>query len=141
MAERSNGGMSASALMSSARTRPTASVRATSSAPRRGVCLRTISSASSTVTMGRDAVFILARCGMLRSSFRMSSTFFTVQWEDDAVVLIDQRRLPDEEVYLRCRDHREVAEAIRGMAIRGAPAIGVAAAMGLALGVRRSAET
>jgi methylthioribose-1-phosphate isomerase len=71
----------------------------------------------------------------------MSSTFFTVQWEDDAVVLIDQRRLPDEEVYLRCRDHREVAEAIRGMAIRGAPAIGVAAAMGLALGVRKSAET
>jgi methylthioribose-1-phosphate isomerase len=61
-----------------------------------------------------------------------------VTWEDDAVVMIDQRRLPDEQVFLRCRDHREVAEAIRGMAIRGAPAIGVAAAMGLALGVRRS---
>jgi len=62
----------------------------------------------------------------------------TVAWEDGAVVLIDQRRLPQEEVYLRCRDHREVAEAIKGMAIRGAPAIGVAAAMGIALGVRRS---
>jgi methylthioribose-1-phosphate isomerase len=62
----------------------------------------------------------------------------TVTWEDDAVVMIDQRRLPDEQVFLRCRDHREVAEAIRGMAIRGAPAIGVAAAMGLALGVRLS---
>jgi methylthioribose-1-phosphate isomerase len=61
-----------------------------------------------------------------------------VTWEDDAVVMIDQRRLPDEQVFLRCRDHREVAEAIRGMAIRGAPAIGVAAAMGLALGVRLS---
>src|SRR5258708_2822921 len=50
--------------------------------------------------------------------------------------MIDQRRLPQEQVFLRCRDHREVAEAIRGMAIRGAPAIGVAAALGVALGVR-----
>jgi methylthioribose-1-phosphate isomerase len=62
----------------------------------------------------------------------------TVKWEDGAVVMIDQRRLPDEEVYLRCRSHREVAEAIKGMAIRGAPAIGVAAALGLALGIRQS---
>ncbi|HXB57494.1 MAG TPA: S-methyl-5-thioribose-1-phosphate isomerase [Vicinamibacteria bacterium] len=60
----------------------------------------------------------------------------TVSWEDEAVVMIDQRRLPEEQVFLRCRDHREVAEAIRGMAIRGAPAIGVAAALGVALGVR-----
>ena len=60
----------------------------------------------------------------------------TVGFDRDAVVLIDQRRLPDEEVYLRCRDHREVARAIKEMAIRGAPAIGVAAAYGLALGVR-----
>ncbi len=62
----------------------------------------------------------------------------TVAWEDGAVVLIDQRRLPDEEVYIRCRDHRQVAEAIKGMAIRGAPAIGVAAALGIALGARAS---
>jgi methylthioribose-1-phosphate isomerase len=62
----------------------------------------------------------------------------TVKWDGDAVVMIDQRRLPGEQVFLRCRDHREVAEAIRGMAIRGAPAIGVAAALGLALGVRSS---
>jgi methylthioribose-1-phosphate isomerase len=62
----------------------------------------------------------------------------TVEWEDDAVVMIDQRRLPAEETYLRCRDHREVAAAIRDMAVRGAPAIGVAAAFGIALGVRRS---
>ena len=62
----------------------------------------------------------------------------TVDWDDGAVVMIDQRRLPAEEVYLRCRDHREVAAAIRDMAIRGAPAIGVAAAFGIALGVRRS---
>jgi len=62
----------------------------------------------------------------------------TVAWDDDVVVMIDQRRLPAEEVYLRCRDHREVATAIKEMAIRGAPAIGVAAALGAALGVRRS---
>ena len=60
----------------------------------------------------------------------------TVVWEDGAVVMIDQRRLPPEEVYLRCRDHHEVAAGIRDMAIRGAPAIGVAAAFGIALGVR-----
>jgi methylthioribose-1-phosphate isomerase len=62
----------------------------------------------------------------------------TVHWEDEAVVMIDQRLLPHEETYLRCRDHLAVAEAIRGMAIRGAPAIGVAAAFGVAIGVRRS---
>ncbi|HSD27421.1 MAG TPA: S-methyl-5-thioribose-1-phosphate isomerase, partial [Vicinamibacteria bacterium] len=50
--------------------------------------------------------------------------------------MIDQRRLPAERVLLRCRDHHEVAAAIRDMAIRGAPAIGVAAAFGLALGAR-----
>ena len=60
----------------------------------------------------------------------------TVAWEDGAVVMIDQRRLPGEEVFLRCRTHLEVAAAIKDMAIRGAPAIGVAAALGLALGVR-----
>ncbi len=62
----------------------------------------------------------------------------TVAWEDGAVVMIDQRRLPGEEVFLRCRDPLEVASAIRGMAIRGAPAIGVAAAFALALAARNS---
>ncbi len=62
----------------------------------------------------------------------------TIAWQDDCVVLIDQRRLPAETVYLTCRDYREVAEAIRSMAIRGAPAIGVAAAMGVALGMLRA---
>jgi methylthioribose-1-phosphate isomerase len=64
----------------------------------------------------------------------------TVGFDRDAVVLIDQRLLPDEEVYLRCVDHHEVARAIKDMAIRGAPAIGVAAAYGLALGVRLTAS-
>ena len=59
----------------------------------------------------------------------------TVSWEDDGVVMIDQRRLPHDEVYVTCRDYREVAAAIRDMVIRGAPAIGVAAALGLVLAV------
>jgi Predicted translation initiation factor 2B subunit, eIF-2B alpha/beta/delta family len=62
----------------------------------------------------------------------------TVAWDDDAVVLIDQRKLPHEEVYLRCRRPAEVAAAIRDMAVRGAPAIGVSAAFGIALGARLS---
>jgi len=62
----------------------------------------------------------------------------TIEWNGDAVVMLDQRRLPAEEVYVACRDYREVAEAIRTMVIRGAPAIGVAAAMGVALGVRQA---
>jgi len=60
----------------------------------------------------------------------------TVEWDDESVVLIDQRRLPQEEAYLRCRRPEEVAAAIRDMAVRGAPAIGVTAAFGIALGVR-----
>jgi methylthioribose-1-phosphate isomerase len=56
-----------------------------------------------------------------------------VRLEDDRVVLLDQRRLPDEEVEVECRSCAEVAEAIRTMAVRGAPAIGVAAAYGYAL--------
>jgi methylthioribose-1-phosphate isomerase len=59
----------------------------------------------------------------------------TIQWTEAGVVMIDQRKLPQQEIYLTCRTYREVAEAIRTMAIRGAPAIGVAAAMGVALGM------
>src|SRR5579862_136117 len=59
----------------------------------------------------------------------------TIQWTDAGVVMIDQTRLPHEETYVTCRTYEEVAEAIRSMVIRGAPAIGVAAAMGVALGV------
>jgi methylthioribose-1-phosphate isomerase len=56
-----------------------------------------------------------------------------VRLEDTAVVVLDQRRLPDEMVELRCRDAAELADAIRTLAVRGAPAIGIAAAYGLAL--------
>ncbi|MGC8794325.1 MAG: S-methyl-5-thioribose-1-phosphate isomerase, partial [Bryobacteraceae bacterium] len=59
----------------------------------------------------------------------------TIRWSEEGVVMIDQRKLPHEETYVTCRSYREVAEAIRAMVIRGAPAIGVAAAMGVALGM------
>ena len=52
--------------------------------------------------------------------------------------MVDQRKLPAQEVYVRCKTAPEVARAIKTMVIRGAPAIGVAAAMGIALGMRRS---
>jgi methylthioribose-1-phosphate isomerase len=60
----------------------------------------------------------------------------TVEWRNGSVVMLDQRLLPTREVYRVYRDHREVADAIRTMVVRGAPAIGVAAAMGIALGAR-----
>jgi methylthioribose-1-phosphate isomerase len=63
-----------------------------------------------------------------------------VRLEDDAVVVLDQRRLPDEEVELRCASSLEVAEAIRTLAVRGAPAIGIAAAYGYALAGRRGED-
>ncbi len=63
-------------------------------------------------------------------------SFRTIEWRDNRVVMLDQTRLPGEEVYNEYGDFKEVAEAIRGMVIRGAPAIGVAAAMGIALGAR-----
>ena len=62
----------------------------------------------------------------------------TIQWSDEGVVMIDQTRLPSEEIYVTCRNYGEVANAIRTMIIRGAPAIGVAAAMGVAIGVAQA---
>ena len=62
----------------------------------------------------------------------------TIEWTDAGVRMIDQRLLPGEETYPVFTTYQEVAEAIRSMVIRGAPAIGVAAAMGVALGMRRS---
>jgi methylthioribose-1-phosphate isomerase len=66
------------------------------------------------------------------------SSFKTIEWTDQGVRMIDQTRLPAEEIYRTYTDYREVAEAIRSMVIRGAPAIGVAAAMGIALGIKHS---
>ena len=70
----------------------------------------------------------------------MLETETIIRLERDRVVLLDQRRLPDEEVELACGSAAEVAEAIRALAIRGAPAIGVAAAYGYALAAAREED-
>ena len=62
----------------------------------------------------------------------------TIDLQEDAIIMVDQRKLPAQEIYVRCRTAPEVAKAIRTMVIRGAPAIGVAAAYGIALGMKRS---
>ncbi len=64
--------------------------------------------------------------------------FKTIEWTADGVRMIDQTRLPGEEIYNTYTNYQEVAEAIRSMVIRGAPAIGVAAAMGAAIGIKKS---
>ena len=64
-------------------------------------------------------------------------SFETISWQSEGVVMIDQTRLPLEEVYVTCATAEEVARAIKTMVIRGAPAIGVAAAMGVALGMKK----
>jgi len=64
----------------------------------------------------------------------------TIEWKDNAVVMIDQRILPAKQEYVVCTDYEQVADAIRTMVIRGAPAIGCAAAMGVAVGVLHADE-
>src|SRR6478735_10806229 len=63
----------------------------------------------------------------------------TIDWQGDTIVMVDQRKLPGQEIYVKCKSAVEVARAIRTMVIRGAPAIGVATAMGIALGMKKSA--
>jgi methylthioribose-1-phosphate isomerase len=62
----------------------------------------------------------------------------TLEWTDNGVRFIDQTKLPTEETYVTCKSYKQVADAIRTMIVRGAPAIGVAAAMGIAIGVKDS---
>jgi methylthioribose-1-phosphate isomerase len=62
----------------------------------------------------------------------------TVSWKNGSVVLIDQTKLPNKLVHVRCKDYREVANAIKKLVVRGAPAIGVTAAFGLALAAQAS---
>lgn len=62
----------------------------------------------------------------------------TLEWTDKGVSFLDQTKLPTEETYVLCKTHEQVADVIRNMVVRGAPAIGVAAAMGIALGVNNS---
>ena len=65
----------------------------------------------------------------------------TIEWKGDTVLMIDQRKLPASEVYVTCKTANDVAKAIKTRVIRGAPAIGVAAAMGIALAMKRSKAT
>ena len=65
----------------------------------------------------------------------------TVEWTNEGVRMLDQRLLPTEEKYLMLRSYEEVADAIKKMVVRGAPAIGISAAMGLALGASQSVGT
>jgi len=71
----------------------------------------------------------------------MLQSIRTIFWDDDAVVMIDQNALPLEEKVLVCRDYRQVVASIKDLTIRGAPAIGVAAAMGIALGTLHIVST
>lgn len=65
----------------------------------------------------------------------------TVEWKENSVVLIDQTKLPNKLVYVKCTDHHQVADAIKKLVVRGAPAIGVSAALGLALAAQKSNAT
>jgi methylthioribose-1-phosphate isomerase len=65
----------------------------------------------------------------------------TIAWQEQMIVMVDQRKLPGQEVYVQCKTPQAVAKAITTMVIRGAPAIGVAAAMGIAMGMRQSKST
>jgi methylthioribose-1-phosphate isomerase len=75
---------------------------------------------------------------MSSSSAVLTETIETIEWTPAGVVMIDQTKLPRETTFVTCRTYVEVADAIRNMIIRGAPAIGVAAAMGVAIGALRS---
>src|SRR5437764_2166376 len=63
-----------------------------------------------------------------------------LRWDDGTLLVLDQRRLPAEEAWVRCRNAADVAECIRAMAVRGAPAIGLAGAYGIALSAREGAD-
>ena len=88
---------------------------------------------------GNDAAVGALADAIRRQTVRMNTDMLpTIDWQGDTIVMVDQRKLPGQEIYVRCRTAQEVARAIRTMVIRGAPAIGVSAAMGIALGMRRS---
>ncbi len=64
-----------------------------------------------------------------------------IVWRDDRLYLLDQTLLPKEVTYIHCRDHQIVCEAIRRLSVRGAPAIGIATAFGLVVGLKEKADT
>src|SRR6266852_9483525 len=101
-----------------------------------------------TLPRARAKICWPSRCHQLPGQVRFALNFKperfrgpmikTVEWTKEGVSMLDQRLLPTEEKYLMLRSWEEVAEAIKKMVVRGAPAIGVSAAMGLALGASQS---
>src|SRR5260370_13982478 len=104
-----------------------------------------------TLPRARAKICWPSRCHQLPGQVRFALNFKperfrglmikTVEWIKEGVRMLDQRLLPTEEKYLMLRSYEEVAEAIQKMVVRGAPAIGVSAAMGLALGANQSVGT
>jgi methylthioribose-1-phosphate isomerase len=88
-----------------------------------------------------DSARLRAITAIFPPGLKSSPMIKTLEWTSAGVRFIDQTRLPTEEVYVTCGTYQEVAAAIRGMIVRGAPAIGVAAAMGVALGIQQSTAT
>jgi methylthioribose-1-phosphate isomerase len=74
----------------------------------------------------------------LKDQTKIHSSLRTVEWKNNTVIMIDQTKLPNKLEYVKFKDHRKVAEAIKDLVIRGAPAIGVAGAFGLALAALQS---
>ena len=68
---------------------------------------------------------------MLKDQTKIHSSLRTVEWKNNAVIMIDQTKLPNKLEYVKFKDYRKVAQAIKDLVIRGAPAIGVAGAFGL----------
>src|SRR6266849_8965534 len=104
-----------------------------------------------TLPRARAKICWPSRCHQLPGQVRFALNFKperfrgpmikTVEWTKEGVSMLDQRLLPTEEKYLMLRSYEEVADAIKKMVVRGAPAIGVSAAMGLALGANQSVGT
>jgi methylthioribose-1-phosphate isomerase len=83
----------------------------------------------------------MGQAHLVEETARIVQMLPTIDWNDDGIVMVDQRKLPAAEIYVQCKSANDVAKAIKTMVIRGAPAIGVAAAMGIALGMERSKQT
>jgi methylthioribose-1-phosphate isomerase len=97
---------------------------------------------ASGMTCSLQSAMLLRDWGDSKSPPTTDGMIQTLEWTDEGVRFIDQTKLPTEETYVTCKTYQQVADVIRNMVVRGAPAIGVAAAMGVALGVKNSnAET
>src|SRR5271165_3284074 len=93
---------------------------------------------SQRMTCARNMSYRTTTRNLRKESYDSNFMIQTLEWTDQGVRFIDQTKLPTEETYVTCTTHEQVADVIRNMVVRGAPAIGVAAAMGIALGVSNS---